>query len=537
MTDNNQKAIDLLNISSAKAGMLPTSKAAFVQLTNPFADFEHAKSGYPDVMESNTIVLRRPFTQTFTAPSGTATTWDAHVVMTKLTNVLGVDGYEGLNAMSVGAGLGNQVSAAANNLVSIGGCTVMSAPSGNGNLDIYSVTTNSTPNSYMVSIGNQISTVDGARTDTMEKNCRVIGTGFEVRLIRTALTDEGSVIVWQQPETGDSDDITVLNCLGDTIQHPTVMSYQGTKNLVMCKDVPPNPAACLALPGSKQWLAKEGVMMVGKLRSPNVPVSTVRSRTAFFKKQNDWAWTPTGYSGPIDGYLGTAVILQQGATLVGGATVQGETNLHINEFNECGAYFSGIDKASSLCVNYVTYVECVPDQLDTELTLLATPSPPYDPVFLQAYTEAVRHLPAGFKIKDNASGDAFYEAVQWFSKALMPVMTASGGIVGTGLGSALALANEWAGSKLGDKQKQQQAAVHLARPNYAAALKSIPPPPPLPRPRASRVPTFFTDPQGRKAVMMAPPPGVYGKKPRVGVARPPGQGLSKKAVARRNRRS
>jgi hypothetical protein len=74
-------------------------------------------------------------------------------------------------------------------------------------------------------------------------------------------------------------------------------------------------------------------------------------------------------------------------------------------FYSCGAYFSGLPAGTILDIRGVYYVERFLSKSNTDLLLLANPSPSYDPVALEMVSRAAAKLPCGTKLRNNADGD------------------------------------------------------------------------------------------------------------------------------------
>jgi len=88
-------------------------------------------------------------------------------------------------------------------------------------------------------------------------------------------------------------------------------------------------------------------------------------------------------------------------------------------FNACGAFFTGLSPQTTLNLTVHYYVERFPDVAQTDLVLLATPSPRYDSQALTFYSNAVRDMPVGVMQRENSLGSWFRGAIQtvrnWFA--------------------------------------------------------------------------------------------------------------------------
>jgi hypothetical protein len=74
-------------------------------------------------------------------------------------------------------------------------------------------------------------------------------------------------------------------------------------------------------------------------------------------------------------------------------------------FNTAGVFFTGLSNSTTLRLKMKVYVESAPGFLDTSLSVLATPSAPYDAKALELYSWALGVLPAAVHVSENAMGD------------------------------------------------------------------------------------------------------------------------------------
>jgi len=91
-------------------------------------------------------------------------------------------------------------------------------------------------------------------------------------------------------------------------------------------------------------------------------------------------------------------------------------------FHTGGAIFSGLQKQAVLSLSVRFIMERAPTVTESDLYVLARPAPAYDPVAFALYTEAMRLMPVGCRIRDNALGDWFRSAVSAVSDKLAPVL-------------------------------------------------------------------------------------------------------------------
>jgi len=186
----------------------------------------------------------------------------------------------------------------------------------------------------------------------------------------------------------------------------------------------------LLLPNSKQWDAEEGAYVTAKLNTMEIDTSEYGFSV------------PVVISGTLDSQtipVASPVISTfpfNGTTQIVAAT----NPIYVSDFNFCGAFFTGLSTQSSLTVNWNIFVERFPSQLNTELVVLAQPSPCYCPAVFELYKVAMGYSPPGVPVKENGLGDWFAEVVSGAADILSPVLSMvphpAAKAIGVGLGAA-----------------------------------------------------------------------------------------------------
>jgi len=80
-------------------------------------------------------------------------------------------------------------------------------------------------------------------------------------------------------------------------------------------------------------------------------------------------------------------------------------------FNTSGAMFTGLSASTTLTINSIFYIERFPQATDSNLVVLAKPSPPYDPVAKACYSHMMQTMPVGVKVSENDGGEWFLKTV------------------------------------------------------------------------------------------------------------------------------
>jgi len=99
----------------------------------------------------------------------------------------------------------------------------------------------------------------------------------------------------------------------------------------------------------------------------------------------------------------------------------------MTDFNWGGAYFTGLSETSTLTVNEIRIFERFPSiqiPADSQLVVLAQPSPKYDPQAVELYSVVSAMMPTGVPQKMNGFGEWFKEAVQEARNAIAPALAA-----------------------------------------------------------------------------------------------------------------
>jgi len=153
------------------------------------------------------------------------------------------------------------------------------------------------------------------------------------------------------------------------------------------------------------------------------------------------------------------------------------------------------DQTYTITVRY--YIERIPTTSDPNLLVLATESPPHDPLALEIYSRAMAHLPVAVPVDQNPLGEWFDTVMNVVSSALPAIGTALGSIfppaaVIGAAGAATARYLRDTNAKAREEEKKDQARKTL-KTNTVAVLQSNgsqaqgrPRPKPLPKPPKRR---------------------------------------------------
>jgi hypothetical protein len=383
-----------------------------IRALDPFHDSPVRPAGYPDMDQSYSVVQEINESMTISAPASvTSGTWDCHIM--NLPDFASVVGNSG-NLPATYNPLTGQFSIITGvSTYSDCGVVALSVPSGaltypdsNAQVGANITTQNLQPNIY----------ING--------KCRVVGWAFEVVNTTAELYLQGLCTAYRMPQV---DQLTTY-----TAQDETSTSTIYTPAPLRVFAMPPSSVAeALVLPGSKQWDAKRGYYGVCLLSTTDNPFQAIDSSRRAYLTNEIWASTSSPPLNCVVSYRSKGGIGNSG------------TCKYFAPYNTTGAYFTGLSLQTTLQVNVKWILETAPGPRSTFATL-AQPSPAYDPVALELYSEMVQHLPVGVPFDENPDGE-------WFENVLGTLGTlstmASGvhpmfGLIGKGLDIARRIAPE-----------------------------------------------------------------------------------------------
>jgi len=379
------KADQLLAKLALETGMTEPGREWLKAALDPFHDTPIACTGYPDTTCGASVVQCYKASATYTCPSSvTSGNWDVAFYMDSSPMQYSLQSFTVVGTTQFPV----YSTVAATSLASFGGVSVVGVPSG----------TPITP--YVAPSSGALGSIALPSSFT-SGSYRIIAAGFEVVNTTAEINLQGLVTVYRQCTPNSSSAGTAPIFLGSGGLPNTGCNLSS----LVCPTPPSTLAQALQLSGTLQWAAKDGCYVVQTMNSTDNPVvSAVTPNPMFFSPGN------------VQNYMG-ACILQTGFT--GSNLVATPQNIDDSVFNACGAIFTGLSPQTSLNLNVHYYIERFPDVAQTDLVLLATPSPRWDDVALKFYSNAIRDMPVGVKQRDNSLGSWFRGAVQtvrdWFA--------------------------------------------------------------------------------------------------------------------------
>jgi len=248
-------------------------------------------------------------------------------------------------------------------------------------------------------------------------NYRVIGQAFEVRSIGPALYRSGASYLWRLP-TPDADDSPV----GNYQVSGTGVTQQPAK-IYQIDQMPLNINDAELIPDTVMLKAEEGCYIVSRFNNLCTSVSNdplvvpvMRgSATVNIDGRNNpvySAWIPLSSTNQLT--VGTSVWVNQ-------PTIN---HVQVSSFDQCGAMFTGLSLQDVLELRVRWIIEKFPTIDEPTIMILATPSPQYDPVAIEAYSKIIYKLPVGVPVRENGLGDWFRQAASTLGSVAGPILSA-----------------------------------------------------------------------------------------------------------------
>lgn len=387
-----RKSDEILTALSKSGALTEDGKAWLIAAIDPFHDEDIRLAGYPDLLNSNSVVQLVKKQVQISAPAGlpTGANWDCNMTLWPTLRSGELNGYMkysnngALSDFTPFPGF------------AVGGFTCISGQSGNTLGFAGPGVVPSVNNSNLLQC-----------LEYMKGNMRVIGMAFEVINTTADMYKQGQVLVYKMPTKATNTNV------GQTVPVPNgivnIATFAKTMRLP-----PATLAAAELLYGSRKWAASEGAYVIARQNDMDnpfdmpvpVPIVYTGDDLTAFGTQNYVATYSTNQ-------------IYQGS---------GDTGI-ISPFDLSGAFFTGLSASTTLTVTVRWILERVPGPAEFDLVVLASPSSRYDPVAMECYSHAVGQMPPGVMLKENPLGE-------WFKKALTGI-SAWAPKIGTALGTII----------------------------------------------------------------------------------------------------
>lgn len=361
---------------------------------DPFHDFDVPVQGIPDSNTSKVVIQEVTKTLTISSSLGPTALWDLHVA-TMPELALEPMQYANTDQFGTTGTFGVPQPASSR----VGPFVVVTAPAGGSTF----------PDAVPPSAGTQTIVPDFTSWFAGQK--RLVAMAFEVHDTTADIYKQGTVTVYRMPQSNVTSEMAYTGDGGITFLPKTAF---------ISRLPPANIGEAMLMSGSRQWEAKAGCYCVGSQDLTRADlVGSVWGGRLFIQGDNlgtnpSWVcqnWSP---GAPQLSYVWKPTA-----------------------FHTSGAYFTGLNANSTLTLTLKLIYETSPTFENTQLVVMAQPSPDYDPVAIEIYKQASVSLPPGVPVDQNASGD-FWDSILSVIGDVAPLIGGMIPIPGAGVLGSLA---------------------------------------------------------------------------------------------------
>jgi len=245
---------------------------------------------------------------------------------------------------------------------------------------------------------------------------RVIGQAFEVRSVGPELYKSGLNYMWRQPCANSTSAVTgtCTTAAGSTPVRATMLTV----------DLPPiDIAAAQLIPSTVRVNASEGGYVVSRFNTINPPIVDNNPVVPIMDTGIIDTIAVAGDASTLHyaiGPLSESLAFTPSTILSATPTRIGSANC--GNFDISGSYFTGLNLQDVLNVTVKWIFQRYPSSENPDLVVLASPSPLYDPVAIEAYSRIVGKLPVGCPVRDNSLGDWFKDAASVLTTIAAPIL-------------------------------------------------------------------------------------------------------------------
>lgn len=410
MNASGRRAARYLDYLPKVSTLTEDGKNWLIAALDPFHDLDISPRGYPDINLSPCVMQLVKQTVQFSCPSDiTSGTWDLSLFSLPWWTV------DSFCNLPITNNVIDTSTAGSATQYSLGGVTAIACPTGTVSWD----PTNGPSGSGITT------TAIGLNDSYFAGASRVVAAGFEAVNTTSKLYKQGQVIVYRQPQPVPT---------GTAFMHASDGSsgYVVTGGGSYCRMSPPpgSPQQAMLLIGSRQWEASEGAYCVVTFNSLDLPADGDEWVDPVIQPSEDQGNVPS------KGFVPNPYIA--------GAWNSAPQLMSMSPQNMSGMYFTGLSLQTTIAITLNVYVERFPSLDETDLVVLAKPSPAYDVFAQQLYTHALRDMPPGVPQYENGIGDWFAGVVSKVGSVVskltgsIPHPIAQAVSAGTGAASAVA---------------------------------------------------------------------------------------------------
>jgi hypothetical protein len=360
-----------LNATAHAAGITPDGTDWLSYVLDPFKDSERDAKGFPDMVQSRSVIQIVPQTISIGAPTSVTGTWDANVTLSPQVSSVTMLNFPASPSRNI-----LNTNYAAPTTRTFGGLEIRSAAAGTA-LTPSTITNNvPLPASYFP-----------------QGNIRVIGMAMEIHNTTADINKQGSVCVYR--DQAPSVDSSFSGFYASVGVATAAFANFGSVELQQTPTVPESLASARILGNAKQWEAEKGCYVVATLandRNRPLAADTLQVMPVMYDEAGN-VWSIPNL---------TTLLYTTGPSI----SSPNPTNPPLfTPFNLSGAYFTGLSNQTTLTIDVKWIVEKFPNHDNTNLVVLAKKSPMFDPLALEMYARIADALPAGVPVCENAIGD------------------------------------------------------------------------------------------------------------------------------------
>jgi hypothetical protein len=370
MTAQAAKAEQSFKHTCSTIGISEDGKRWLDLALDPFKDLNMPTAGYPDSVQTPSVVETVHQSIQITTPLTTADDWDCNIFLDQLYNVVPLFDMTAQNVTGTNIFAYDASAVAAG---SRGGLQIRSGISG---LHLEALNSQPTSSSLYPDI-------------PANADIRIIAIGLEIHDTTAFNEKQGSVILYAVPDVIENSGVATIIANPST----TTVGQSSSSPLLELAEPPRSTTEAIDLPGSIQYEAREGAYIVPKLTGKNMEPQELQSYAVAATQE------ASGAPHSTDRRLLSETTVSTGTNpfyAFAGKNI-------VSPYQLVGTYFAGLKSTASLTVNLTYYVEIFPRKTNT-LKRVTRPSPGTDAPALQLYADVSKQLPIGVPVKDNFLG-------------------------------------------------------------------------------------------------------------------------------------
>ncbi len=404
--------------------MKPESEAWLIGVVDPFHDSDFRPTDKPDFARNSVIVQDIKRTYSVSAPPNLAdgALWDFNLALLphdSRTTFLSSSAYNGSLAPPAALTIGG--TPWSNEAMTFGGWTLHTVPTGQKTFQPQNTWPAAIANQNMVSLAADSTLSGAAAAPYLRGTHRYVYTAVEIKNTTAELYKNGSILCYRQPLSAKEKCVSTYDAAG-TVQY--------AEQCLIYRSPPTSVDEAQLLEGTRTYGAEEGAYVV----------ATQATDETSYKDTDQMRPVMVGSDLNSGDVAGVALVdnipaltaFGSGSTLPTFGKASSRTTFQ--PWNISGVYGFGLTKQSTFQLTVCYGVARAPTLDEADLVVLAAPSPLYDPVALEIYSQAMRVMPAGVPVNENPLGE-------WFTKVIDGI-----GSVGSAVAPMIGAAHPMAGA-------------------------------------------------------------------------------------------